>query len=112
MSVDGKNQSDSPLTPYFSTVAPASPALCAQMPAHLTGAAEGSGSDLLVALGSTGTQIYLSSEQHSGSVVLSRSQTNKICPQRRWHQTSHREVQLAPELGFVPRSASVAPHWC
>lgn len=59
MSDGGSNQSDNPLTPYFPTAAPASPALYTQIPAHLTGAAEGSGSDLLVAVESNGTPIFL-----------------------------------------------------
>lgn len=42
----------------MSSVDPASNAHCEKFPAHLTGAAEGSGSDLPVALGSAGTQIF------------------------------------------------------
>lgn len=111
MSDDRSNQSDIPSTPFCPTGDPASPAHCTQFPAHLAGAAEGSGSDLLVASGSAGTQIFVWGEQHSQSWSQAALRT-KICPRRCWHQAPRREVQLVPGVWSSPHSGSAAPRGC
>lgn len=111
MSDDGSNQSDIPSTPFYPTGDPASPAHCTQFPAHLAGAAEGSGSDLLGASGGAGTQIFVWGKQHSQSWTQA-ALSNKIRPRRCWHQAPRREVQLVPGVWSPPHSGSSAPCEC